>query len=161
MTSYSLEIREYGRRDPSRWPRGTLYPQKPVLSSPTSGGCLVGIVRSRTQATEFFLCCITSKKAKLFISSKNYTLKIKRIRKLQTSSLQDSSMVCPYIFATQCEALAVFVTTDLSETRVWVSFLWPMKYYNTARKILSCYWTECYTKGLALLFLKLLCITEL
>jgi hypothetical protein len=24
----SLEIREYGRRDPSRWPRGTLYPQK-------------------------------------------------------------------------------------------------------------------------------------
>jgi hypothetical protein len=23
-----LEIREYGRRDPSRWPRGTLYPQK-------------------------------------------------------------------------------------------------------------------------------------
>jgi hypothetical protein len=23
-----LENREYGRRDPSRWPRGTLYPQK-------------------------------------------------------------------------------------------------------------------------------------
>jgi hypothetical protein len=23
-----LEIREYGRRDPSRWPRGTIYPQK-------------------------------------------------------------------------------------------------------------------------------------
>jgi hypothetical protein len=23
-----LEIREYGRRDSSRWPRGTLYPQK-------------------------------------------------------------------------------------------------------------------------------------
>jgi hypothetical protein len=23
-----LEIGEYGRRDPSRWPRGTLYPQK-------------------------------------------------------------------------------------------------------------------------------------
>jgi hypothetical protein len=22
----SLESREYGRRDPSRWPRGTLYP---------------------------------------------------------------------------------------------------------------------------------------
>jgi hypothetical protein len=21
-----LEIREYGRKDPSRWPRGTLYP---------------------------------------------------------------------------------------------------------------------------------------
>jgi hypothetical protein len=49
-----LEIREYGRRDPSRWQRGTLYPQKKLaLSSPTSGGRSVGIVRSRIQATEF------------------------------------------------------------------------------------------------------------
>jgi hypothetical protein len=50
-----LEIREYGHRDPSRWPRGTLYPQKLALTSPTSGGRPVGIVRSRTQATEFSL----------------------------------------------------------------------------------------------------------
>jgi hypothetical protein len=48
-----LEIRQYGRREPSRWPRGTLYPQKLTLISPPSGGCSVGIVRSRTQATEF------------------------------------------------------------------------------------------------------------
>jgi hypothetical protein len=48
-----IEIREYGRRDPSRLPRGTLYLQKLVLTSPTSGGRSVGIVRSRTQATEF------------------------------------------------------------------------------------------------------------
>jgi hypothetical protein len=42
-----LEIREYSRRDPSRWPRGTLYQQKKlVLTSPTS---------SRTQSTEFSL----------------------------------------------------------------------------------------------------------
>jgi hypothetical protein len=47
-----LEIREYGRRDPSRWPRGTLYPQKLTLTSPTSGVRLVGIVRSWTQTTE-------------------------------------------------------------------------------------------------------------
>jgi hypothetical protein len=40
-----LENREYGRRDPSRSPRGTLYPQKLALSSPTSGGHSVGIVR--------------------------------------------------------------------------------------------------------------------
>jgi hypothetical protein len=40
-----LERREYGRRDPSRWPRGTLYPQKLALTSPTSGGCSVDIVR--------------------------------------------------------------------------------------------------------------------
>jgi hypothetical protein len=48
-----LKIREYGRRDPSSWPRGTLYPQKLALSSQTSGGLSVGIVRSRTQTTEF------------------------------------------------------------------------------------------------------------
>jgi hypothetical protein len=41
-----LENREYGNRDPSRWPRGTLYPQKMALLS-------VSIVRSRTQTTEF------------------------------------------------------------------------------------------------------------
>jgi hypothetical protein len=61
-----LEIREYGRRDPSRCPRGTLYLQKLALTSATSGGRSVGIVRSRTQATKFsvlsvrvvvLLCC--------------------------------------------------------------------------------------------------------
>jgi hypothetical protein len=44
-----IESREYGRRDPSRWP------QKLELISPTSGGRSVGIVRSRTRATEFLL----------------------------------------------------------------------------------------------------------
>jgi hypothetical protein len=47
-----LKIREYCRMDPSRGPRGSLYPQKLALTSPTSGGRSVGIVRSRTQATE-------------------------------------------------------------------------------------------------------------
>jgi hypothetical protein len=49
-----LEIREYGRRDPSRWQRGTLYPQRSALTSSTSDGRSVGIVHSRTQATNFF-----------------------------------------------------------------------------------------------------------
>jgi hypothetical protein len=35
----SLEVREYGLRDASRWPGGTLYPQKLALTWPTSGGC--------------------------------------------------------------------------------------------------------------------------
>jgi hypothetical protein len=48
-----LESREYGSRDPSRWPRGTLYPQKLALTWPASSGRSVGIVRSLTQATEF------------------------------------------------------------------------------------------------------------
>jgi hypothetical protein len=50
-----LESRQYGLRDPSRWSRGTLYPQKLPLISPTSGGHSVGIVHSWTQATEFFM----------------------------------------------------------------------------------------------------------
>jgi hypothetical protein len=50
-----LESREYRRRDPSRRPHGTLYPQKLALASPTSGGHSVGTVRSRTQAMGFVL----------------------------------------------------------------------------------------------------------
>src|SRR5215510_15471742 len=33
----------------------SLYPQKLALTSPTGGGRSVGIVRSRTKATEFFI----------------------------------------------------------------------------------------------------------
>jgi hypothetical protein len=50
----ALENREYCRTDPSRWPRGALYPQKWALTSPSSGSRSVGIVRSRTQATKFY-----------------------------------------------------------------------------------------------------------
>jgi hypothetical protein len=57
VVSSGLESREYGRRDPSRWPCGTPYPLKSALTSPTSGGRSVGIVYSRTQATEFVLFC--------------------------------------------------------------------------------------------------------
>jgi hypothetical protein len=39
-----LESREYGRRDPSRWPRGNLYPQKLALTSPRSGGSSISLV---------------------------------------------------------------------------------------------------------------------
>jgi hypothetical protein len=49
----SLEIREYGCWDLSRWPHGTLYPQKLALTSPTRGGRSGSIVRSWTQVTEF------------------------------------------------------------------------------------------------------------
>jgi hypothetical protein len=50
-----LESLEYGREDPSRWPRDILYQQKFALTSPTSGGNSAGTVRSRTQATEILL----------------------------------------------------------------------------------------------------------
>jgi hypothetical protein len=48
-----LESREYGRRVPSRWPPGNLYPQNLALASPTNGSRSVGRIRSRTQVMEF------------------------------------------------------------------------------------------------------------
>jgi hypothetical protein len=50
-----LERREYCRRGPSCWPRGTLCLQKLGLTSLTSGGRSVIIVRSRTRTTVFFM----------------------------------------------------------------------------------------------------------
>jgi hypothetical protein len=49
-----LENREYGCTDPACWPHGTIYPQKLALTSLTNGAHSIGIVRSRTQAMEFF-----------------------------------------------------------------------------------------------------------
>jgi hypothetical protein len=49
------ENRDYGRRNPSHRPRGTLYPQNLALTSPTSGRRSVSIIRSRTQTMDFFL----------------------------------------------------------------------------------------------------------
>jgi hypothetical protein len=44
-----------GRGNSLSWPRNTIYPQKLALTSPTSGGRSVGIVRLRTKATELSL----------------------------------------------------------------------------------------------------------
>jgi hypothetical protein len=43
------ENRIKGRRYPLRWPRDTLYRQKLAITSPTSAGRSVGIVRLRTK----------------------------------------------------------------------------------------------------------------
>ena len=43
-----------------------LYPQKLALISPTGGGCSVGIVRSRTKATEFSLVFSTAPTHRLY-----------------------------------------------------------------------------------------------
>jgi hypothetical protein len=53
-SGFGLENRKYGRRDPSCWPRGTIYPKKLELTSPTSCGRSVGRAHSWTQATELF-----------------------------------------------------------------------------------------------------------
>jgi hypothetical protein len=47
-----------GRRDSLPWPHDTLYAVKLELTSPTSGGRSVGIVRWRTEAPEFFISFI-------------------------------------------------------------------------------------------------------
>jgi hypothetical protein len=44
-----LENRDYGRGDPLRRPRDTLYQLKLVLTSPAGCGRSVGIVRLRTK----------------------------------------------------------------------------------------------------------------
>jgi hypothetical protein len=54
-----LETREYGRRDPSSLSRGTLYQQTLALTSPTSCCRSIGIVRPRTQTTEFLFLFIS------------------------------------------------------------------------------------------------------
>jgi hypothetical protein len=52
-SSSGLESREYGHRDPPCWPCDTFCPQKLALTSLTSGGRLVGIVRLRTKTIKF------------------------------------------------------------------------------------------------------------
>jgi hypothetical protein len=76
-----LKNQEYGRRDPSRWPCGTLYPQKLALTSPTSGSRSFGIVRSRNEATEFSFS---------FYVMKHW--KVKKVKCLCLSNLSPTSM---------------------------------------------------------------------
>jgi hypothetical protein len=54
-----LENWEYGRRNPSHWPRGIRYPQKLALTSQKCGDLSsVCIVLSPAQATEFSLVLV-------------------------------------------------------------------------------------------------------
>jgi hypothetical protein len=57
-SDFGQENRDYGRRDPSHWPHDTLYLPKLALPSSTSAGRSVGIVRSRTKATELLVIVI-------------------------------------------------------------------------------------------------------
>jgi hypothetical protein len=54
-SGFGQENRINDRGDPLRWPRDTLYPQKLALTSPTSGGRSVGIVRLRTKGHGVYL----------------------------------------------------------------------------------------------------------
>jgi hypothetical protein len=80
-----LEIREYGSGDPLRWPCDTVYPQKLALTSPTSGGRSVGIVRSRTKATEFSSLYECKKKLSLsfVIQANNFYISSVQVSEVQ------------------------------------------------------------------------------
>jgi hypothetical protein len=57
-----LENREYGRGDPLRSPRDTLFPKKLALISPKCGGRSVGIVRLRIKPLSLFvLFCLSDR----------------------------------------------------------------------------------------------------
>jgi hypothetical protein len=73
-----LENRDYGRGDPLRRPRNTFYQLKLALTSPRGCDRSVGIVRFRTQTTDFSLvhglyCVYSFQKAARFS-------KVKRIK---------------------------------------------------------------------------------
>ena len=50
----------------------SLYPQKLALTSPTGGGRSVGIVRSRTKATEFFIGIRCSKNLNILFTPDDF-----------------------------------------------------------------------------------------
>jgi hypothetical protein len=74
-----LENKDYGHGDPSRWQRGTLYPQKLASTSPTIGGRWVGIIRSRTQAMEFSYFSLASSSFKCALQYIKIALKLTKL----------------------------------------------------------------------------------
>jgi hypothetical protein len=96
-----LEIREYGLRDPSRWPRRTLYPQKITLTSSTSSGRSVGTGCSPTKTMEFFHIWFTIRDS----NSPNSEQKIRCITQL-TSSI---SVWNRFVFYCPCSLFSVLI----------------------------------------------------
>jgi hypothetical protein len=68
--NWRAESWEYGRGDSFRWPHDSLCSRKLALSSPTSGGRSVGIIRSRIKATELLLLLLLTMKTTVVIKEK-------------------------------------------------------------------------------------------
>jgi hypothetical protein len=84
----SLENLKYGLGDPLRSLHYTLYPQKFTLTSPTSRRRPVGIVRSRTKATEYLTCIYVLLLYQLkIISDRVYNIKKRIWNPLNTKML--------------------------------------------------------------------------
>jgi hypothetical protein len=123
-----LENREYGRRDPSRWPRGTLYPQKLAITSPTSGGRSVSIVHSRTQTMELYLKYNTYSFMKLIT---NISLKCNSVCSWKKKPYMVGNWKCRTLLSAYLD-MAIFnrihigpFVSPLTETKI-VRFMWNL-----------------------------------
>jgi hypothetical protein len=118
-----LQNREYGRRDLSHWPRGTLYPQKLAITSPTSGSRSVDIVRSQTQTIEFSFSFYVWLLMSVFVSgvywidnSFQYNLYIATVKIISDQVIQSSKNseqlyswnICEWIVTVSFKRLHVF-----------------------------------------------------
>jgi hypothetical protein len=68
-----------GRGDPLRWPRDTLYQLKLALTSPTSGGRSVYIVRLRNEAKVVCTVIVTVSNPTMNVVCLNYLVSEKKI----------------------------------------------------------------------------------
>jgi hypothetical protein len=107
----SLENRDHGRRDPSRWPRDTHYPQKLALTSLTSGGRLVGLVHSWSKATEFVCLVISLSHCDNFSrTSTDGSIMFKTVPSAEYSSvLGMEAVLVPANWPMQCHILTILL----------------------------------------------------
>jgi hypothetical protein len=91
VVSPGLENRDYGRGEPLRRPRDTLYPLNLALTSPAGGGRSVGIVRLLTEATEFLCLIIRS----FFCPEINISQKLSLTCKYDTE-INSTELFIPY-----------------------------------------------------------------
>jgi hypothetical protein len=109
-----LESRDYSRRNSSCWSCGTLYPQKLAITSLTSDGRSVGIVRSRTRATEFSLVF-----SFIIIISMKWALRlicIARFANRVQANMRSASAGVDYLLLKRCSYLRVYCA---SYERFW------------------------------------------
>jgi hypothetical protein len=118
-----LESWEYGSGDPSRWPRDNLYPQNLALTSLTSGGSSVRIVRSRTQAT-VFQCSVMDYKWQLWRFM--HFVFVTFIKLLEILNIF-SSIVAVQLNMDSYNRWLIYLTANLPESRVLMHTAYWMK----------------------------------